>query len=378
MAELPRIKVFQTEKDFCAIRRSLHVPSVAHCKETDETYFHHRRLGNIGDIVLYDKFLEEEIVVYYTEYNAQAYPLMTYTPTGVIVIPQWFCGDNYARVMSLVNMSCSTPETGKASNNATDLGDGTYDIWLRWGGYETENWNYTDIPELINYGEDSNRYQIYVDSENEPTGESSYYGYLPSDSYHQSFKNSEEDITTDKGSHWYNGCSDNMIPSPYTTRMERNPNYGKGADGQQSSFLSDFNGKQNTQYIVAYETKQPDWQTDDEIDNTYEGDNTGHFPAALCCLRYHTDGTEPGDWYLPAAGELGCIMPRFAVIQAALKAVVAVAPLLAVPLHENYIYWSSSEYSNISAYRVDTGSGYTGNYNKNRYYFVRAFRLLRI
>ena len=379
MAFLPRIKVFETEKQFCAIRRSLRVPSVAYCKETDETYFHHRRLGNVGDIVLYDKFLEEELVVYYTEYNATDFPLATFTPTGVIVIPQWYCGDNYARVMSLVNMSCSTPETGKASNNVTDLdGNGTYDIYLRWGGYETENWTYHDIPELVNFGEDGNRYQIYVDRDNEPTGESSNWGYLPSDSYHMSYKGSEEDISTDKGSHWYNGCSENMLPSPYTTRLERNPMYGRSADGGQNSPLSDFNGKQNTQYILSYETKQANWQTDDVIDNTYEGDNTGHFPAALCCARYHTDGTNPGDWYLPAMGELGCIMGRFAIIQAALKAVQTVSASLAVPLHEGYGYWSSSEYSSYNACYVNTNSGYMNNSSKSSDIYVRAFRLLRI
>ena len=382
MAFLPRIKVFETEKQFCAIRRSLRIPSVAYCKETDETYFHHRRLGNVGDIVLYDKFLEEELVVYYTEYNATDFPLATFTPTGIIVIPQWYCGDNYARVMSLVNMSCNTPETGKASNSVINIdGNGTYDIYLRWGGYETENWTYTDIAELINYGEDSTRYQVYVNGDNEETGDSSNWGYLPSDSYHQSFKGSEYDCATDKGTHWaayIEDWGDQRLPSPYTTRMERNPKYGKSADGNMHSPLSDFNGKQNTQYILSYETKQANWQTDDVIDNTYEGDNTGHFPAALCCARYHTDGTNPGDWYLPAMGELGCVMGRFAVIQAALKAVQTVAPSLAVPLHENYGYWSSSEYSSDIAYSVYTNNGGVYGYIKYGNVYVRAFRLLRI
>ncbi len=382
MAFLPRIKVFETEKQFCAIRRSLRVPSVAYCKETDETYFHHRRLGNVGDIVLYDKFLEEELVVYYTEYNATDFPLMTYTPTGVIVIPQWYCGDNYARVMSLVNMSCNTPETGKASNSVIDIdGNGTYDIYLRWGGYETENWTYHDIPELVNFGEGNSRRQIYVDRDNEPTGESSNWGYLPSDSYHQSYKGSNYDCSTDKAAHWAAYIEDwgnARMPSPYTTRLEPNPMYGRSADGGQNSMLSDFNGKQNTEYIISYETKQEDWRTDEQIDNTYEGNNFNHFPAVLCCARYHTDGTEPGDWYLPAAGELGCMMGRFSVIQAALKAVAAVAPGLAVPLHEGHNYWSSSEFSQSSAYRVGPDDGGMYIDGKDSYFYVRAFRLLRI
>ena len=378
MAELQRIKVFQTEAEFCNIRHSLHVPSTAHCVETSEVYFQCERKANIGDVVLYDKFLEEEMLVYYTEYNATAYPLSTYTPTGIVVIPQWFCGDDYARVTSLVNMSCTTPETGKASNNETSW-DGGSDIYLVWGGFESENWIYTNISELTDYGTDGNRYQIYVDGDNNPTGESSNWGHMPSDSYHTGYKGSTESNSSDKTVHWYNGMgADYRLPSAYTNRLERNPLYGRGADGNQSSFLSDYNGKQNTQYILNHETKQPNWQTDEQIDNSYRGDNLGHFPAALCCARYHTDGTEAGDWYLPAAGELGCIMPRFAIIQSALKAVAAIAPNLAVPLSEGIIYWSSSEYSEYDAYYLGTNGGNMYGNGKNGDGYVRAFRLLRI
>ena len=378
MAELQRIKVFQTEAEFCNIRHSLYVPSTAHCVETSEVFFQCERKANIGDVVLYDKFLEEEMLVYYTEYNATTYPLSTYTPTGIVVIPQWFCGDDYARVMSLVNMSCTTPETGKASNNATSW-DGGSDIYLVWGGFESENWTYTNISELTDYGTDGNRYQIYVDGGNNPTGENGGWGHMPSDSYHTGYKGSTENNSSDKTVHWYNGMGDDYrLPSAYTNRLERNPLYGRGADGNQSSFLSDYNGKQNTQYILNHETKQPNWQTDEQIENSYRGDNLGHFPAALCCARYHTDGTEAGDWYLPAAGELGCIMPRFAIIQAALKKVASVSSAVAVPLNENNFYWSSSEYSEYDAYYLNTSSGYVDVNGKGYISYVRAFRLLRI
>lgn len=33
--------------------------------------------------------------------------------------------------------------------------------------------------------------------------------------------------------------------------------------------------------------------------------DVGYYPAACCCWRYHTLGTNQGDWYLPALGELG-------------------------------------------------------------------------
>lgn len=376
MAELQRIKVFQTEADFCNIRHSLLVPSTAHCVETSEVFFQCERKANVGDVVLYDKYLDEELLVYYTEYNATAYPLSTYTPTGIVVIPQWFCGDDYARVMSLVNMSCTTPETGKASNNSTYNNDtNTHDIYLFWGGYsQGQGWH--DIPELINYGTDNNRYQIYVDSNNNPTERNRNWGYMPSDSYHAGYKGSTENNSSDKTAHWYNGMGAyNRLPSAYTNRLERNPLYGRGADGSQSSFLSDYNGKQNTQHILNYETYQALWETDETIENIVD---YGHFPAACCCARFHTEGTEQGDWYLPAAGELGCLMPRFSIIQAALKKVASVSSAVAVPLNENGSYWSSSEGYEYYAYYLYAFNGDMNGYGKGSYGYVRAFRLLRL
>lgn len=38
--------------------------------------------------------------------------------------------------------------------------------------------------------------------------------------------------------------------------------------------------------------------------------NAGYSPAACCCWRYHTEGTNQGDWYLPAEGELGYVLAR--------------------------------------------------------------------
>ncbi len=51
---------------------------------------------------------------------------------------------------------------------------------------------------------------------------------------------------------------------------------------------------------------------------------------------------------------------------------------VAVPLHENNNYWSSSEYSSNNAYNVNTNNGNMNNNNKNNNNYVRAFRLLRI
>ena len=374
---LQRIKAFATEVDFYNIRRSLYVPSTAYCKETKEVFFQHIRKANWGDIVLWDNYLEERICVYYTEYNINDYPLATYTPEGVVFIPQDILPDGDARMLSLTNMDCTNPEHGKADNNAVDIGDGNYDIWLRWGGFNSENGEWNDIPELINYGEDTNRAQVYVDANGETTGEySNWGGYLPSDSYHWSYKGSQQVDNIDKSTHWYaDNDGSNRFPSPFTTRGEYNPLYGRGVDGQQSSYLSDFNGKQNTAHILSYETYQPNWQTDAQIENI---NDYNHFPAALCCSRFHTIGTEAGDWYLPAAGELGCLMARFNIIQKALKAINQQVKAVAVQLLDYINYWSSSEYSSSSAYNLYTNYGNMYNFSKGYDSYVRAVCRFRI
>ena len=52
---------------------------------------------------------------------------------------------------------------------------------------------------------------------------------------------------------------------------------------------ADYNGKENTAILVAFQTA--------------EG-KTASNSAAINCYEYSTEGTNAGDWYLPAAGEL--------------------------------------------------------------------------
>lgn len=43
------------------------------------------------------------------------------------------------------------------------------------------------------------------------------------------------------------------------------------------------------------------WKTSETINNVTTNNN---YPAGFCCWRYHTDGTNQGDWYLPSSGEV--------------------------------------------------------------------------
>lgn len=38
---------------------------------------------------------------------------------------------------------------------------------------------------------------------------------------------------------------------------------------------------------------------------------TNNYPAGWCCWRYHTEGTNQGDWYMPSGGELSYIADDF-------------------------------------------------------------------
>jgi len=49
---------------------------------------------------------------------------------------------------------------------------------------------------------------------------------------------------------------------------------------------------------------------------------------------------------------------------------------VAVPLNENNNYWSSSEYSQNNAYKLNSNNGNLNNNNKNNNNLVRAFCLL--
>ena len=67
-------------------------------------------------------------------------------------------------------------------------------------------------------------------------------------------------------------------------------------------------------------TAQLNWNTDDVINNSYDG---YYAPAACCCWRYHTIGTQQGDWYVPAVGEWGYAAVRCQTINDTINKIVS-------------------------------------------------------
>ena len=115
--------------------------------------------------------------------------------------------------------------------------------------------------------------------------------------------------------------------------------------------ITDFNGKTNTLAML-------DVFTNDTVD-----DNT-----AVYCNSYTTEGTNAGDWYLPAAGELySYVYGNYSKLLDTWK------NKLAWNTSFSYDFWSSSEKSANDAWVVRSSNGYMINYYKNYNYSVSCF-----
>ena len=291
-----------------------------------------------GDVLLWDKINQKKLFT--SSDNLSSYPAESYTPIGVVVIPASHnvYGDGSCGVMSLKLMNCNTPSTG-----------GTSEQSMYWGEYGT------DISALSNL----NQVPTGNTSNGIPTGQTSH-AYLPSDRFSSTQCAHDTDAYYDSSSY---------IPSPYLTDGSRNPGYYQTSSPSSSSnALADFDGKGNTEKIIAQRgTKDYNsWKP------TYNSQTD--YPAASCCDMFHTEGTSQGDWYLPAMGELGYIMPPFNKINEMITNIQnTYGSSVGIELNNNYYHWSSTEYNNNLARRVDTGDGRLFGSSKNNNSYVRAF-----
>ena len=227
------------------------------------------------------------------------------TPIGVVTIPDGFAPDGKARMVAL---------SGVTSGGTVSSRDNVM-IWSSGSSNSTLS-DYTKVPTTDNAGS--------------TTIGSSSSGYLPSDKFTGavSFVDSVAK---------YNGSTP-MIPSPYKIVdgiTYPNLEYYKEISG--NNVLSDFSGQANTQTLV--------------------GLGTG-YTSANVCWKYKDAANSGTQWYLPACGELGYMMPRFNVINSTLL------KLNAVQLDSSNYYWSSSESSSSDAYAVHTNNGTVNSMRK--------------
>ena len=293
-----------------------------------------------GDICLYDRNNDSLIIVKGDIWNSDLYPKENYYPVGVVVVPGTHnvYGDGSCGVMSLKEIDCNSPDSGSTSYQ-----------YIYWGVYGTNISGLRDLDQVPT-GNTSNGI---------PTGQRPE-ANLPSDK----FSGTQCAHDTDA---YYN--SSLYIPSPYLTDGSRNPGYYQTTSPSSSSnALADFDGIGNTAKIITQRgTKDYNsWKP------TYN--SQADYPAASCCDMFHTEGTQQGDWYLPACGELGYIMPPFNKINDAIdKMRTAYGSSVGVELSTNFYYWSSTEYSSNYARAVYTYGCYVYSDRKTNGSYVRAW-----
>jgi len=145
--------------------------------------------------------------------------------------------------------------------------------------------------------------------------------------------------------------SDGYLPKADGT-YQATPNLSGDFTTWTSGALSDFNGKTNTEVIVAASANAQDMGTILKNFNTAADQNQGY-----------------NDWYIPACGQLALMYLNMTDINAALTKIGG------VNISNNY-YWSSSEYSSSYGWRVYFYNGRVGDlgYRKDNYYRVRFVR----
>lgn len=259
---------------------------------------------------------------HYTEWDASLG-----TAIAVCVIPSshaevW--GDGKARFLSVKGMTSAGTESNEECKmywRPADAGE----------PYDTPLSAYTKVPTWNNSG----------------TTSVGAYGCLSSDSLPDTLVEN----SIDRGTYYK---TTPYVPSPYAADGSFYADYKRTITGNNG--LSDFNGKENTAILNG-------------IDN--------NFVAANACGNFSTLGTNAGDWYLPAIGELGYLVPRFKVIEDAI-AKVGGTPFVTVSEFQGNNYWSSTEgYCGGTApqawrlYLITMNVN--GNNNKNYEYYVRPF-----
>jgi hypothetical protein len=123
-------------------------------------------------------------------------------------------------------------------------------------------------------------------------------------------------------------------------------------------------GNHNTEEIMKLQTV--DWSGETLTNNS----NAGNYPAACACQRFHTDGTNAGDWYLPSMYELLFVASKTDTIQTTLETLRDNANKIIL---NQVPYWTSTELSStISWGWYPNNSNFNYSYKDNSS-LVRSF-----
>jgi len=246
------------------------------------------------------------------------------TPIAICIAGTEFFGENEkARWMSLKYMNYETPDTGSLLTQN-----------MYWGNFGT------DITTIDN---------IIITYLNGPES-----GYMNVDYYN-------------------NSSQSDKLPNIFNENNEWNLSV-LGTINQYA--MTDIDGKNKTTNIFEYAHRQQNWQTDEYIDNNT---NNSSAPAACCCWRYHTLGTQQGDWYLGAAGEMCMILAKKIDINTKLALISAVYPNDCISSLADDKYWTCTEYGGQHVYSINTDTAWLGisYYSKSTYGNFNTIALLQ-
>ena len=310
--------------------------------------------SNYADICYYNSDTEQFVIVDVADIDN--YTDTSYTPIGIVAVPSSHTDNQRPHIMSLVYMNCDTPDNG--STNMQDM---------YWGGYGY----------VVSGLEQKQGFPYIGTSPNSVTTNASVKFqnssiYLPSDSRGENGLNGWFYINpSNYNEYFYYNSANNYMCSPYKQDGSKDDRYFSTSNT--GNVLADFDGQSNTEKILSVDNSHDtSWQTASTINN--ESENQYIHPAAQCCWRFRTVGTNQGDWYLPSAGELGYAIARMQAIQNSMKALVTKG--YTVSLLSTSVYWSSTQYSNYVAVYLHFDNGYVNRYNKFYYGYVRAFLAL--
>lgn len=239
----------------------------------------------IYDVALYDN-QEGIIVIEKCRWKlATTHSSPRYTPIGIVVIPVSHSSELYdegnpckgkAIIMSLKYMRYDDPDNGG------DLQK------MCWGNneYSYDQESNPDTPILETKG----IYEVgnYYKGEGVNGWLNTVSAYMPS-SYLTGTR-----CVNNRSLYYYNSP---YFPTPYMDDFGFFQTF-------KESFVKDGFGKENTNKMVDLQCIV-DWQSGP----IFNSNKLGYFPAACCCLRYRTVGTNPRDWWFPSIKELVYMVP---------------------------------------------------------------------
>ena len=157
-------------------------------------------------------------------------------------------------------------------------------------------------------------------------------------------------------------CDPNFVASkrPIGVVFDRTKRLAMALEESQQrwSYPDDFDvpGVNN---VLSESTATADWQGKNNTRLVLEDCKARRYscPAFVYVNSYQTEGTQAGDWYLPAAGELIAINGNMGVLNTALGKIGG------TKLPTSY-HWSSSEYTGDRAWKVSFGEFSSVSYER--------------